>query len=59
MLELRAATSLARIWQKRRRLYDAKRVLNSVYSGFKEGPETPDLIEAKKVLEQLNECATE
>jgi predicted ATPase len=47
MLELRAATGLARIWQKRRRLYDAKRVLKSVYGGFKEGPETPDLIEAK------------
>jgi predicted ATPase len=58
MLELRVATSQARIWQKRRRLYDAKRVLGSVYSGFKEAPETPDLIEAKKVLEQLNECAT-
>jgi class 3 adenylate cyclase/predicted ATPase len=54
MLELRAATSLARIWQKLRRFDDAKRVLKSVYSGFKEAPETPDLIEAKKVLEQLN-----
>ena len=57
MLELRAATSLAKLWQKRSQLDDAKRVLKSVYSGFTEGLETPDLIEAKKVLDQLNECA--
>ncbi|MCI0563629.1 MAG: hypothetical protein MN733_34585, partial [Nitrososphaera sp.] len=53
MLELRAATSLAKLWQKRSQLVDAKRVLKSVYSGFTEGLETPDLIEAKKVLDQL------
>ena len=55
MLELRAATSLAKLWQKRSQLDDAKRVLKSVYGGFTEGLETPDLIEAKKVLDQLNE----
>ena len=53
MLELRAATSLAKLWQKRSQLDDAKRVLKSVYSGFTEGLETADLIEAKKVLDQL------
>jgi predicted ATPase len=53
MLELRAATSLAKLWQKRSQLDDAKRVLKSVYSGFTEGFETPDLIEAKNVLDQL------
>jgi predicted ATPase len=53
MLELRAATSLAKLWQKRSQLDDAKRVLKSVYSGFTEGLETPDLIEAKTVLDQL------
>jgi hypothetical protein len=53
MLELRAATSLAKFWQKRSQLDDAKRVLKSVYSGFTEGLETPDLIEAKTVLDQL------
>jgi hypothetical protein len=52
MLELRAATSLAKLWQKRSQLDDAKRVLKSVYSGT-EGLETPDLIEAKTVLDQL------
>ena len=55
MLELRAATSLAKLWQKRSQLDDAKKVLKSVYGGFTEGLETPDLIEAKKVLDQLNE----
>ena len=53
MLELRAATSLAKLWQKRNQLDDAKILLNSVYSGFTEGLETPDLIEAKKVLTSL------
>jgi len=53
MLELRAATSLAKLWQKRSQLDDAKRVLKSVYGGFTEGLETADLIEAKKVLDQL------
>ncbi len=37
MLELRAATSLARLWRKLNKLNDAKRILNSVYSRFSEG----------------------
>jgi predicted ATPase len=53
MLELRAATSLAKLWQKRNRLDDAERVLKSVYTGFTEGLETRDLIEAKDVLDRL------
>jgi len=53
MLELRTATSLAKLWQKRSQMDEAKRVLKPVYSGFTEGHETPDLIEAKKVLDQL------
>ena len=57
MLELRAATSLAKLWQKRRQLDDAKKVLKSVYSAFTEGFETPDMIEAKKLLDQLDECS--
>jgi predicted ATPase len=54
MLELRAATSLARLWRKLDKLDEAKRILNSVYSGFNEGFDNLDLIEAKTVLEQLN-----
>jgi class 3 adenylate cyclase/predicted ATPase len=55
MLELRAATSLARLWKKLNQLDDAKSILNSIYSTFTEGFGSPDLIEAKTVLEQLIE----
>jgi predicted ATPase len=54
MLELRAATSLAKLWRKLDKLDDAKRILRSVYSRFTEGVDNRDLIEAKTVLEQLN-----
>ncbi|MGH9195099.1 MAG: ATP-binding protein, partial [Acidimicrobiia bacterium] len=53
MLELRAATSLARLWKKLNKLDDAKSILNSVYSGFTEGFGSRDLLEAKTLLEQL------
>jgi predicted ATPase len=54
MLELRAATSLAKLWRKLNKSDDAKRILHSVYSRFTEGIDTnDDLIEAKTVLEQL------
>jgi tetratricopeptide (TPR) repeat protein len=54
ILELRAATSLAKLWRKLHKLDEAKRILNSVYSRFTEGVDNPDLIEAKTVLEQLS-----
>ncbi|MXS84628.1 adenylate/guanylate cyclase domain-containing protein [Nitrosomonas sp. HPC101] len=53
MLELRAATSLARLWKKLNKTEDAKRILNAVYSRFGECADNLDLIEAKTVLEQL------
>ena len=53
MLELRAATSLAKLWRKLNKLDDAKRILNSVCSKFNESVDNLDLIEAKTVLEQL------
>jgi class 3 adenylate cyclase/predicted ATPase len=55
MLELRAATSLAKLWRKLQKLNEAKRILHSVYSRFTEGVDNLDLIEAKTVLEQLSE----
>ena len=54
MLELRAATSLAKLWRKLNKVDEAKRILNSVYSRFNESVDNLDLIEAKTVLEQLS-----
>ncbi len=54
MLELRAATSLAKLWRRLNKSDDAKRILNSVYSRFTEGIDNRDLIEAKTVLDQLS-----
>ncbi len=55
MFELRAATSLAKLWRKLNRADDAKRVLHSIYSRFNEQVDNLDLIEAKTVLEQLSD----
>ena len=54
MLELRAATSLARLWKKLNKLDEAKRILHSVYCRFSESSDHLDLIEAKTVLDQLS-----
>jgi class 3 adenylate cyclase/predicted ATPase len=54
MLELRAATSLAKLWRKLNKVDSAKRILNAVYSRFNECVDNLDLIEAKTVLEQLS-----
>ena len=53
MLELRAATSLARFWKTRNKMDEATRILNSVCVRFNEGVNTRELIEAKTVLDQL------
>jgi class 3 adenylate cyclase/predicted ATPase len=54
MLELRAATSLAKLWRKLDKLGEAKRILTSAYSGFTENSDNLDVIEAKVLLEQLS-----
>jgi predicted ATPase len=65
--ELRAATSLARLWQQqaqdhaprdtqhdsRTKLNEAHRMLSEVYNWFTEGFDTKDLQEAKALLESL------
>jgi tetratricopeptide (TPR) repeat protein len=51
--ELRAATSMARIWLQDRRIDDARALLTPVYDWFTEGFDTPDLIEAKALLDRL------
>jgi hypothetical protein len=54
MLELRAATSLAKLWKTRNKVDEAVRILNLACSRFKQCADNLDLIEAKTVLEQLN-----
>jgi predicted ATPase len=53
-LELRAATSLSRLLFRRGEKAAACRTLSAVYSWFTEGFDTPDLREAKALIEQLS-----
>jgi predicted ATPase len=52
-LELRAATSLARLWQQQGKRSEARELLAPVYGWFTEGFDTADLQEAKALLEEL------
>jgi predicted ATPase/DNA-binding winged helix-turn-helix (wHTH) protein len=51
--ELRAATSLARLWRDQARSEDANGLLQPVYDRFTEGFETADLKAAKALLDAL------
>jgi class 3 adenylate cyclase/predicted ATPase len=51
--ELRAAVSLARLWQRQGRDHDAHRLLADSVGWFTEGFETPDLTAARALLDQL------
>jgi len=51
--ELRAAASLARLWRDQGREAEARDLLASVYGWFTEGFATPDLKEAKALLDDL------
>ena len=53
-LELRAATSLARLWQKQGKRKQARKLLADIYGWFTEGFDTADLKEAKALLEELS-----
>src|SRR5262249_29550489 len=55
--ELRAATSLARLWRSTGRLDDGRELLASVYGRFTEGFATPDLRAAKHILDDAAEHA--
>ena len=54
MLELRAAMSLARLWQSQGKHQAGRRMLAEVYGRFDEGFETPDLQAAKTLLQSLS-----
>jgi predicted ATPase len=53
-LELRAAMSLARLWQRQGKREQARQVLAAVYEWFSEGFDTGDLREAQALLEELS-----
>jgi predicted ATPase len=52
-LELRAAMSLARLWQRQGKREEACDLLALVYDWFTEGFDTADLQEAKQLLDEL------
>jgi len=51
--ELRAATSLSRLWQQQGKRDTARQLLAPVYGWFTEGFDTADLQEARALLEEL------
>jgi predicted ATPase len=50
-LELRAVMSLSRLWQQQGKRTEARELLTQVYDWFTEGFDTPDLQDAKALLE--------
>ena len=53
--ELRTSMSLARLWQKQGKRSEARELLAGVYGWFTEGFDTPDLVDAKALLEELEQ----
>jgi predicted ATPase len=53
-VELRAAMSLARLWQQQGKRAEARDLLAPIYGWFTEGFDTADLQEAKALLEELS-----
>ena len=54
-LELRATTSLARLWQQQGKKAEARQMLADIYNWFTEGFDTKDLQEARGLLEALSQ----
>jgi predicted ATPase len=52
-LELRAATSLALLWQQQGKRAEAHQLLAEIYGWFTEGFDTADLREARALLQAL------
>jgi predicted ATPase len=52
-LELRAAMSLTRLWQRQGKRAEARQLLAEVYGWFTEGFDTADLQEARVLLDEL------
>ena len=52
--ELRAATSMARLWRDQGKRGEARELLAPIYGWFTEGFDTLDLKEAKTLLDELS-----
>ena len=57
-LELRAAVSLGRLWERQGKRQEAARVLAEIHGWFTEGFDTVDLMEAKSLLDRLSGAST-
>jgi predicted ATPase len=53
-LELRASLSLSGLWHRRGRNSEARHLLAETYQWFTEGFDTPDLRDARNLLERLS-----
>jgi predicted ATPase len=53
LFELRAATSLARLWHDQGKRSEARDLLAPIYNWFTEGFDTPVLQQAKALLDEL------
>ena len=51
-LELRAVMDLSRLWQQQGKRRDAHEMLRVIYDSFTEGFDTPDLRDARALLEE-------
>jgi predicted ATPase len=52
-LELRAALSLSRLWQRQGKRGEARQLLTAIYDWFSEGFDSADLQDAKVLLHEL------
>ncbi len=52
-LELRAAMSLGRLWHQQGKQTEAHRLLKTLYDGFEAETGSPDLLEAKALIDML------
>jgi class 3 adenylate cyclase/tetratricopeptide (TPR) repeat protein len=55
--QLRAVTSLAKLWRMQGKIKEAKELLHPVYDSFTEGFDMPDMKNAKALLESLDSRA--
>ena len=55
MWELRAVMDLCRLWERQGKTAEAQKSLAKIYGWFTEGFDTPDLVEANRMLKELSQ----